>query len=120
MRCLPIFFVTGHRIEGNDDFPNACGQRGLRFFPVLDQAIVEPPDRGIALHGDECGHIDNLSQFCSPAPGCSPPPHEAAVPVDRGDADEAGCLAPSESTQLGKLGKDRTGDDWPDPGIGAQ
>ncbi len=104
----------------NAVFPKAWGNGGFGFFPFVARACENPLDGGFALPGDECGHIDTLPRFCPPAPGCSPPPHEAAVPVDRGDADEAGCLAPSESTQLGKLGKDRTGDDWPDPGIGAQ
>src|SRR5690606_27887880 len=75
-------------------------------FACGEKPIVEGLKHWIVGRGDQCAHVQDASDLAASTPDGPLASQGAAIPVQRGNADEARDLLAVEPPQLGELGQE--------------
>ena len=115
----PGLLTLEDEVCGFDQLSHDGDEGDLRGFAVVDQALGEGLERGVASAG---GHGGDIEQASGPAssPGDEPLALVGArVSVAGGHADQGGGLAPAHGAQFGHAHDQAEGDDGPHARQGA-
>lgn len=117
--------IMDHDIEDVEQFSHGRDEGHHFGFAIRHQSVVEGFDRWVVLFGDDGEHEQGGADLGASASGGAFASEVAAVPVGGDDAEEAGDLPSTESSQLGEFGDEDRDGGWSqagnrsnDPGFG--
>ena len=99
--------MLGDGVEGDEELAHGGDEGELFGFALFDQGAIGEREAGRPAAEGEDSHVEGAPDLLAAAVDDPAAAHQAAVPGDRGQADQARDLAPVELAQLGQLGQER-------------
>ena len=94
--------MLDHGIEDSQQFTHAGCDGDLLRLACIDQASVELLEDWVEAHGDQGGHVEGGPDGSPTAPAGAGSSHLAAVPGERGNANEGSDLSAVQPPNSGK------------------